>query len=143
MAYTSDTAVVHAQTNALELSNYLTRTKKDAKGNRSHKPSCAKYVADALEAAGLVFERQTYAYQYKAVFQASPDFESVDAKGAYQKGDIVVFDSSSVSESGHIAIYNGTYWISDFKQTGASGLYPGPGYQKAKVPFTIFRVKGK
>ena len=141
MAFSTDTAVQHAQTNALELSSYLSRIKKDEKGNRSHKPACAKYVADALIAAGLVFDRKIHAYQYKDVLKASADFQEVDAKGAYKKGDVVVFDSSSVSESGHIAIYNGTYWISDFKQTGSSGLYPGPGYQKAKVPFTIFRPK--
>jgi hypothetical protein len=141
MAYSSETAIKHAQTNALPLGSYLERTKKDANGNRSHKPSCAKYVADALAAAGLVFDRKIHAYQYKAVLAASPEFTVIDDCTDIRKGDIVVFDSSSVSASGHIAIYNGEYWISDFKQTGSSGFFPGPGYQKAKVPFTIFRPK--
>lgn len=141
MAYSSDTAVQHAQTNALDLGSYRTRTRKDAAGNRSHKPSCAKYVADALEAAGLVFDRKLHAWQYKEVLKNSGAFTELDGCTDVKKGDIVVFDSSKVSASGHIAIYNGEYWISDFKQTGSSGFFPGPGYREAKVPFTIFRPK--
>ena len=83
MAYTSDTAVQHAQSNALELSSYLSRTKVDATGKRSHKPSCAKYVADALAAAGLVFDRKIHAYQYKDVLKASPDFDELKDYSAY------------------------------------------------------------
>ncbi len=141
MAYTSDTAVQHAQSNAMALSTYLERTKKDEKGNRKHKPSCASYVASALEAAGLEFERKLHAYQYKEVLMNSGVFTVLDDCTEPKKGDIVVFDKSAANVSGHIAIYNGEYWISDFKQTGSSGFFPGPGYRTAKTPFTIFRPK--
>lgn len=34
----------------------------------------------------------------------------------YKKGDIVVFDAIGKHTSGHVQIYNGSKWISDFEQ---------------------------
>lgn len=60
--------------------------------------------------------------------------------------------------TGHIAIYNGTQWVSDFKQKiyvlkGThnphhyqesdtpiqNSLYPGPGYRTENPPYMIYR----
>ena len=55
-----------------------------------------------------------------------------------QKGDIVVMQPvpGAKDQSGHIAVFNGKQWVSDFKQ---SGIWPGPGYRQAKPPYKIYR----
>ena len=49
-----------------------------------------------------------------------------------QKGDVVVIENGKHSIWGHIAIYTGNCWISDFKQKTMSP------YRKP-VPYKIFR----
>lgn len=52
-------------------------------------------------------------------------------------GDIIVIQSYvGGSVHGHIQIYNGTQWVSDFKQ---SGFWPGSGYKKNEPSYDIFR----
>ncbi|MFI1772529.1 hypothetical protein [Thalassobellus citreus] len=52
-------------------------------------------------------------------------------------GDIVVIQSyAGGSVHGHIQIYNGTQWVSDFKQ---SDFWPGSGYSKNEPSYNIFR----
>lgn len=38
---------------------------------------------------------------------------------------------------GHMAMYDGAYWISDFVQY--YGFYPGNAYRTAKPPYQIYR----
>lgn len=56
------------------------------------------------------------------------------------KGDIAVFESfmgtTKYHEHGHIQMYNGTQWVSDFKQ---KGFWPGTDYRKFQPSFTILR----
>ncbi|HLX54956.1 MAG TPA: hypothetical protein VKR58_13505, partial [Aquella sp.] len=79
-----------------------------------------------------------------------------DKNGNYDfhKGDIVVIqgypggtaDKNGVPY-GHIMMFDGTQWVSDFKQNvGGSwpngGFWPGPGYRKYKPAFTVYRWGG-
>jgi hypothetical protein len=52
------------------------------------------------------------------------------------KGDIVVMQQTNQSKNGHIAIYNGTNWVSDFKQPD---FWPGPSYRSEHPPYKIYR----
>ena len=52
------------------------------------------------------------------------------------KGDIVVIQETTASKNGHIAIYNGTNWVSDFKQPE---FWPGPSYRSEHPPYKIYR----
>jgi len=53
-----------------------------------------------------------------------------------RKGDIAVFQNyPGGSQSGHIQMFNGSIWESDFKQ---NNFWPGPGYRKADN-YKIFR----
>ena len=63
------------------------------------------------------------------------------------KGDVAVIDGFSKGDNkliakshpyGHAAMFDGTQWISDFKQTGASP-YPGSDYRLAKPAIVIYR----
>jgi hypothetical protein len=41
---------------------------------------------------------------------------------------------------GHMAMYDGTDWISDFKQPGKTA-YPGSDYERAKPKIVIYRYQ--
>ena len=55
----------------------------------------------------------------------------------YEAGDVVVIQPAMGHLHGHMAMYNGKIWISDFKQQ--NGLYPGEAYRKEKPVFKIYR----
>lgn len=64
-------------------------------------------------------------------------YENATAKEQPMAGDIVVIQSyTGGSVHGHIQMYNGTQWVSDFKQ---SGFWPGSGYRKNEPSYSIFR----
>ncbi len=53
----------------------------------------------------------------------------------YKKGDIAVFYAIGKHTSGHVQIYNGSKWISDFKQ---NKFYP---YADGSEPdYTVYRL---
>jgi hypothetical protein len=79
---------------------------------------CAKHVQRALEAGGVSgASHPTYARQYGS-YLLSKGFISVSHERYQpQKGDIVVIQPVSNSAGpGHIAMYDGSQWISDYKQ---------------------------
>lgn len=118
--WNAQTAVEHARTNA--------RVKSTG--------ACARYTRQAIEAGGLTLARTTHAKDYgpslvNAGFQVISPTPTV-----FEVGDVVVISGFEGTESGHMAIYDGQRWISDFIQTA---LYPGPGYRKAKPAYKIYR----
>jgi hypothetical protein len=69
----------------------------------------------------------------------------------YKKGDVALIDGFAKNPvkgikkdhlHGHLEMYDGTQWISDFKQPGVSP-YPGSDYVKAAPAITIYRHPGK
>lgn len=74
------------------------------------------------------------AWMYKYVLPLHK-FESV-SKDGYQpeKGDIVVFNRTPNHFWGHIAMYDGKQWVSDFKQKSMFVYKYNKGY-------SIFRIK--
>ncbi len=89
---------------------------------------CALYVRLALAAGGLTSfnaNHPGYAYQYPSYLQ-NAGFTLV-SQGTYspqienkisglQPGDVVVFQPIGSHKAGHIAIYTGTKWVSDYVQ---------------------------
>jgi len=64
-------------------------------------------------------------------------FSVVNSKGYKAKaGDIVVFQGFPGHSSGHIQIFNGNQWISDFRQ---NYFTPGPSYRQPPDPYQIYR----
>lgn len=100
---------------------------------------CATNVRKALEAAGLdTSGHPVSAKDYGPTLEKN-GFKSVGKDGYVpQKGDIVVMQPvpGARSQDGHIAVFNGKQWVSDFKQPG---FWPGPGYRNAKPGYTIYR----
>jgi len=78
---------------------------------------CAKYVADALEAGGFKFTRQPSAYLYRTKgILTGMGYREIGKQSSYAKGDITVTDKNGAHEDGHIAMWSGHNWISDFVQ---------------------------
>lgn len=86
---------------------------------------CAKYVRKALEAGGIETKTAlnnlelTDAYKYEK-FLPSKGFSKIGENTfkSYTpiKGDIMVFGNTSNHIHGHIQMYNGSNWVSDFVQ---------------------------
>ena len=96
---------------------------KHASSKSQHK--CAAFVSNGLIKAGFSITKQESAYQYHSNgVLTKAGFIRISAKSPWQKGDIFVFNKTAGHEHGHIAMYDGIGWYSDFKQNG-----PAPGYK--------------
>ena len=87
---------------------------------------CALYVMRAMNAGGCPIGIYP-AWMYKDVLPYY-GFKEIDSNNYIpKKGDIIVIEKSKAHFWGHIAMYNGNQWISDFKQKSMnpySKLYP-------------------
>ncbi|RLT01649.1 MAG: hypothetical protein DWI21_18365 [Planctomycetota bacterium] len=110
---------------------------------------CATFVREAIEAGGLAISRSGSgsAKDYGPRLVQARFVAQLGQGAPYQKGDVAVIDGflKSAAEGikkdhvdGHLAMYDGTQWISDFKQTGNTP-YPGSDYEKAKPKVVIYR----
>lgn len=78
---------------------------------------CARYVRKALQAAGYSFTPNASAYQYATRGTlADAGFVKVSNNTQPQVGDVVVYNRSSKHKHGHIQIFDGNTWVSDFRQ---------------------------
>ena len=88
--------------------------------SHAHKTSthyCAAYVASALKAGGFKFQNQASAYMYRSNgILVSIGYKEISKPSSFQKGDITVTDRNSAHVHGHIAMWSGKQWISDFFQ---------------------------
>lgn len=89
-----------------------------AAGSRSRSSGyCARYVRQALQAAGYQFTPNASAYQYASRGTlAQAGFSKISNNSRPQVGDVVVFDRTSRYPHGHIQIWDGKNWVSDFRQ---------------------------
>ena len=124
---------------AVDVDKFAAHLRTHAKRKSIHK--CAKYVRQALEAAGgdtsghLEDARTWGPTLLRMGFRELP----VEKPEAYKplKGDIVVIQPyENGNPSGHIAGFDGKIWISDFKQIDFWG---GPEYRRLKPPHVFYR----
>ena len=105
---------------------------------------CAQFVREALEAGGMDMAGHPGSAKDYGNFLGTKGFNAVPENGYMpEKGDIVVIDAVTTAQGakkdhpdGHIAMYNGTTWISDFAQRDFWG---GPDYRKVKPEHTFYR----
>ena len=97
---------------------------------------CAEYTRQAIEAGGIVLERTRCAKDYGASLERA-GFRKLPASEKPRAGDVVVFGAYERHREGHMAMFDGTQWISDFLQ---AHFWPGRDYEGA--PFTIYRYRG-
>jgi hypothetical protein len=98
---------------------------------------CAASVRQAMEAAGIPTSGHPgYAGDYGPFLQRH-GAQAVDpASYTPQAGDIAVFDKSADHPFGHVQVFNGQHWVSDFVQQGFSP-YRDPA---TTPPVTVYRM---
>lgn len=93
--------------------NHIARNAKSTKSLQK----CALYVRLALQAAGYNVTPQASAYMYNNGEMAKIGFKKIPQNNYQpQVGDVVVFNRTAKNPHGHIQIYTGKQWVSDFKQ---------------------------
>ncbi len=101
---------------------------------------CAKYIRLSLEAAGVNMNGHPYSAKDYDTFLKSKGFREISYLNyTPNRGDIVVMESFIGKKKhihGHIQMYNGIKWISDFRQ---KDFWPGGDYRNYKPNFTILR----
>ncbi len=103
---------------------------------------CATNIRLSIEAGlketnGKLHGHPRLAKEY-AEFLSIKEFNEIDLTNYNpEKGDIMVIEPyKGGNPAGHIQMYNGKQWISDFFQRT---LYPGPGYREFQPSYKIFR----
>jgi Putative peptidoglycan binding domain len=107
------------------------------------KGSCATYVWNAIQAGGRDVGTTKYAknfgpYLIQAGFTEVPAKDYDPAKA--NKGDVMVIqDYPGQNEpAGHMQMYNGETWVSDFKQPKWT-FWPGQGFIKNMPAYQVYR----
>lgn len=131
-------AIRHAQV------NHGWKVKPDTKPGK-----CAQRVREAIEAgfgSSGSMPRTESAKNYGILLQ-SVGFQPQYMCGGYQAGDIVVIQPVKGSSAhGHMAIFDGGRWISDYGQRSdgnrEGGIYP-PAYATGRADYMIYRYTGQ
>ena len=106
----------------------------------SSKGYCGKYVREAIEAGGIRLIRKNSAKDYGSSLNTAgfTEYSSVPP-GGYKAGDIAVIQApDSKQPNGHMQMYSGTNWISDFVQ---KSFWAGPSYRSNTPSFKIYRME--
>lgn len=94
---------------------------------------CARYVTDAINYGGISIPKTQYAKDMGNTL-AKAGFQPIN--GNIDVGDVAVIQDIAGHPYGHVCIYDGNNWVSDFVQ---STMYPGKAYRDASPPYVIFR----
>jgi len=111
---------------------------------------CATFVREAIEAGGATISRagSGSAKDYGPRLVQAGFVVQTGTVVTYLKGDVALIDGfdadpeNGIGKShphGHLAMWDGTIWISDFKQTHGNSPYPGTDYVKAAPSIVIYR----
>lgn len=119
--------------NINKVSNFVTEN-----AHRRSQGLCAQHVRKALEAGGCCTWGHPFSAKGYNEFLSALDFSKISQESYLpQTGDIVVFNAVKGHPYGHIAIWNGKQWVSDFLQ---KNFFVSPGYKEAK-DYQIFRME--
>ena len=102
---------------------------------------CGVYVREAIEAGGIRMNRALNSTEDGSAFGFGPilrdtGFRTVAPGEKPQRGDVAIFQPVKGHPNGHIAMFDGNIWISDFRQTD---VYGGSGYRKGPEPYVLYR----
>ena len=123
----------HCPWNPQEAAKYATEN-----AQRKSVGLCAMYIRKAMIAGRIPLHHlRGDAWHYKYILPIL-GFRETGNRETPEIGDIVVFQPIENRKYGHIAIWNGNQWVSDFKQ---KNMIPAKAYHKTK--WQIFRHKEK
>lgn len=108
--------------------------------NSGSQSQCAFYVREALKAGGVdLKDHPVSADRYGSYLKQSgfvPLSPNPDPKYDAKPGDIAVFGRLTDKGNGHIQMFDGHHWVSDFRQ---SGFWPSHAYMNGGRGYTIYR----
>jgi Bacteriophage peptidoglycan hydrolase. len=116
---------------------YLKRTSVPSYG----KGECATHVRKGLLTGGIEITPHPVPAKEYGPYLEKYGFKEISTNEYNPiKGDIIIMQSFAGASSnyGHIEMYSGTQWISDFIQ---DDLYPGSKYKENKAEYRIYRWK--
>ena len=101
---------------------------------------CGEFVHNAIDAGGITLNTAYNpnghsASGYGPILRHA-GFRTVAPGEKLQRGDVVVFQAIKGHKDGHVAMFDGKKWISDFRQ---SDIYAGPGYRNIRAPYVLYR----
>lgn len=96
---------------------------------------CAEYTRRAIEWGGLHLMHTGSARNYGSSLICAGFYEVSTSNP--QRGDVVIIQGMAGHPHGHMAMFDGQIWISDFKQM--HGFYPGSAYRGAQPSYRIYR----
>ena len=100
---------------------------------------CAQYTRQAIEAGGVVLVRHTDAKDYGSSLIAVGFVKLNSGNTLSQAGDVGIVQPIPGHPEGHMAMFDGKHWISDFLQL--YGLYPNAQYRTLKPATAIYRYQ--
>jgi hypothetical protein len=105
---------------------------------------CARYVRNAIVAGGIILpnaDAEGFANILGDLLKSRGFMEVYGGQAASEHpiaGDVAVIQPYlSPKAHGHIAMFNGTMWVSDYFQP--HGLYPNASYRRYHSPVRLFR----
>ncbi|UXP22467.1 MULTISPECIES: hypothetical protein [unclassified Enterobacter] len=110
---------------------------------------CARYVKKALIAGGAsaknsgIESAKNYGpWLLENNFKVVDNVTTVRSGGVFtisdqQAGDVVVIQAAPHHVHGHMAMFNGTHWVSDFIQE--RGFYPAQVYRDQNIAYKLYR----
>jgi hypothetical protein len=113
---------------------------------------CAHYVKVALISGGLsaknsgINSAKDYGpWLVENNFQPVEGVTTIISGGIYsisgqQAGDVAIIQAVGKHIDGHMTMFDGTKWVSDFVQD--RGFYPGPEYRENSVAYKLYRYAG-
>lgn len=120
MTWNKHAAAVHARQNA---------------GISSQK-RCGEFTRKAIRAGGIDIGNAPYAKNYGNNLERA-GFRVLGQGETLQEGDVVIIQPyDGGNPAGHMAIYDGINWYSDFRQRD---MWSGPGYRSARPAYKIYR----
>jgi hypothetical protein len=121
------------------LVGHASHTKPDPDPKKHH---CAKATRLAVEAGGVTLAQTLNAKDYGASLLKAGFSSLGQMRGGYLPGDVVINSyhgdrPGEGSTDGHMAMFSGKIWISDWRQH--YDVYPGPGYKRHKIRYVVYR----
>lgn len=96
---------------------------------------CATHVRKALEAGGASTKGHPVSAKDYGATLTGNGFQALGRDGYVpQKGDVCVFDATPGHPHGHICVFDGMQWVSDFKQRTMNPYKNNP-----DAPYTVYR----
>jgi RHS repeat-associated protein len=113
----------------LNIRNFVDAMNKNAAGRTTSGGQCAGAVKKGLVKGGLDVSRLHNGPQNYGSGLVSLGFQPIDNHASLKPGDIMIFQpwKNKPGGNGHIQVWNGSQWVSDYMQENMRSGYPGPG----------------